>query len=152
LVLDPNDRILLVRFEFPDHGVWATPGGGVEPGEPDEPALRRELAEELGLHDFELGPQLWFRTHWQVGERRAGPTDRGLPGRVAAFEPEPELTPEQLRDEGVHGMRWWTPEELGVVGALRPAPTPRARGRPAPGRPAGRGRRRRRLTTRASGS
>src|SRR5262245_4011159 len=43
VVLDPDDRTLLVRFVFPDHEVWATPGGGVERGEPDEPALRREL-------------------------------------------------------------------------------------------------------------
>jgi TDG/mug DNA glycosylase family protein len=112
VVLDPGERILLVRFVFPDHEVWAAPGGGVEPGEPDEPALRRELAEECGLHDFELGPQLWFRTHWQLGTTRAGQTDRFFLVRVGPFEPAPELTPEQLRGEGVHGMRWWTPAEL----------------------------------------
>ncbi|MFM7686187.1 MAG: NUDIX domain-containing protein, partial [Actinomycetota bacterium] len=33
LVLDPDDRILMVRFEFPDAGTrWALPGGGIEPG------------------------------------------------------------------------------------------------------------------------
>jgi TDG/mug DNA glycosylase family protein len=114
VLLDPADRLLLVRFVFPDREVWAPPGGGVEAGEPDEPALRRELAEECGLCEFDLGPQLWFRTHWQLGERWGGQTDRYFLVRAPAFEPTPELTAEQLRAEGVDGMRWWTPAELAV--------------------------------------
>ena len=35
LVLDPDERIALVRFDFPDRTVWAAPGGGVEEGEDD---------------------------------------------------------------------------------------------------------------------
>src|SRR5215216_2278932 len=33
LVLDPADRVLLVRFQWPDKTVWAPPGGGIESGE-----------------------------------------------------------------------------------------------------------------------
>ena len=33
-----------------DPGVWSTWGGGVEPGETLEDAVRRELAEEGGYH------------------------------------------------------------------------------------------------------
>ncbi len=127
VVLDADARILLVRFVFPDREVWAPPGGGVEPGEPDEPALKRELAEECGLYDFELGPQLWYRTHWQLGERWGGQTDRYFLVRAPAFEPTPELTAEQLRAEGVDGMRWWTPAVL-AASTERFAP-------PAPARP-----------------
>ena len=44
LILDPEDRVLLVRFEFPNTGrKWALPGGGVEADETDHDALRREL-------------------------------------------------------------------------------------------------------------
>ena len=67
VVLDPDDRVLLARIVFPS-GVelWATPGGGVEPGESDEHALRRELAEEVGLDEFELGPLVWRRVQdWE---------------------------------------------------------------------------------------
>ena len=46
VVVDPDDRVLLVRFEFPHWIGWATPGGGVDSGETDEAAIRRELAEE----------------------------------------------------------------------------------------------------------
>src|SRR5262245_37208953 len=47
VVLDDHDRVLLVRFENAASGEvwWATPGGGVEDGESDENALRRELLE-----------------------------------------------------------------------------------------------------------
>jgi 8-oxo-dGTP pyrophosphatase MutT (NUDIX family) len=55
LVLDPDDCVLLVHFAFPPCP-WAAPGGGLDPRESDEHALRRELAEEVGLDEFELGP------------------------------------------------------------------------------------------------
>ena len=32
LVLDPDERIALVRFDYPDRTVWAAPGSGVEEG------------------------------------------------------------------------------------------------------------------------
>ena len=63
VLLDPDDRVLLVRFEFPTVTVWATPGGGQEPGEDDEATLRRELDEELGLDGLQIGPHVWDRLH-----------------------------------------------------------------------------------------
>jgi hypothetical protein len=32
--------------------------------------------------------------------------------RTGRFEPEPHLSPEQLRAEYVFGVRWWTLEEI----------------------------------------
>ena len=64
LVLDPDERIALVRFDYPDRSVWAAPGGGVEEGEDDAATLARELREELGLELVEpLGRCVWVRTH-----------------------------------------------------------------------------------------
>jgi nucleoside triphosphatase len=61
------------RDVFP--GEWGLPGGGIEPGETVEEALRREIAEEVGLEVQEVEP-LFFSDGTYVktspeGERRA---------------------------------------------------------------------------------
>ena len=114
LVIDPDQRVLLVRFEFPNVSVWGTPGGGVEPEEESEQALRRELREELGLTDVVIGRHIWERTQiipflsglWD------GQHDRYFVVETDAFEPAPDLTWEQLNAEYLFEMRWWTADEL----------------------------------------
>lgn len=68
VVLDGDDRVLLLRFEFVSRlhevaGLWATPGGAVEEGEGELDALGRELAKEVGLREPEISPLIWTRTH-----------------------------------------------------------------------------------------
>jgi mutator protein MutT len=51
-VIIRKGKIFLQRRPLDDEnfgGYWECPGGGVEPGETDEEALRRELKEELGV-------------------------------------------------------------------------------------------------------
>jgi len=114
VLLDPEDRILLVRFEFPARTVWATPGGGIEPGETAEAAIRRELEEEAGLTAFELGPVIWTRLHIIpfIGGQWDGQREQYHLVRVPAFEPQPRLTWAELNREYVFGIRWWTVAEL----------------------------------------
>lgn len=114
-MLDPDDRILLVRFVFPNTGErWALPGGGMEPGERDHDALHRELAEELGLTDVEIGPHVWDRLHIIpfIDGRWDGQRERIYLVRTPAFEPAPRLTWEQLHAEYVFDIRWWHPGDL----------------------------------------
>jgi len=115
LVLDPDDRVLMVRFEFPDAGTrWALPGGGIEPGESPTDALRRELDEELGLPDVEIGPHVWDRLHVIpfIDGKWDGQRERIHLVRAPAFEPQPRLSWDELRAEYLFEVRWWHLHEL----------------------------------------
>jgi 8-oxo-dGTP pyrophosphatase MutT (NUDIX family) len=112
LVVDDRDRVLLVRFEFPGWVGWATPGGGVNPDESDDAAARRELAEEVGLAGFVLGPQIWTRTHLLELDDWDGQAERYYLVRTPTFRPAPRLSWPELNAEHVTAVRWWTLEEL----------------------------------------
>jgi TDG/mug DNA glycosylase family protein len=111
LVLDEQGRTLLVQFRDDNGQVWwATPGGGIDEGEDVEVALRRELAEELGLDDFELGPEIWTREHtfaWRGDILRQ--RERIWLVEIPHHEPAPRV---DLAAELVADVRWWTPDEL----------------------------------------
>ena len=115
MLLTPTGSVLLVRFEFPTGTVWALPGGGLDPGEDHRTALRRELIEEVGLHDADIGPHIWTREHvipfidgmWD-GQR----DQYHLVQAEAPFDPQPALSWEQLREERLHELRWWSIDEI----------------------------------------
>ena len=112
LLVDADDRIMLVQYENPaTHATWwGTPGGGIEPGEDHQTALRRELREELGLEEFDAGPLVW--THERTfpwAQRLMHQVNDVYLVRVDAHEPQPTI---DLAEEGVAGYRWWTMEEI----------------------------------------
>ena len=59
VVLNRSRKLLLCKMA-PDRGVfpgqWGLPGGGVEPNEKIENALRRELIEEIGIEVTDIEP------------------------------------------------------------------------------------------------
>ena len=111
-LVDPADRILLVQFHS---RVWGTPGGGADPGETAEQTLRRELAEEVGLTRFELGPCIWLREHAFELPGHCGQRDRIHVVRCPAFDPQPLADP---AIEGITEVRWWTRDELDASTAI----------------------------------
>lgn len=124
LIIDDDDRVLLVRFVFPS-GIeaWALPGGGLEDGETDEVGLRRELYEELGLVDVAIGPHIWSREHViPMVTGHDGQRERVHAIHIPHFEPAPTIGWERLRAEFVHEMRWWTADEIQAAVDTRFAP------------------------------
>jgi len=125
LLLDPADRLLLIAYEAsrdvdpsrPGHRrFWYTPGGGLEPGEDHITAARRELMEEAGIADAQIGPcvavqsgpvtifRLHALTHARFFLARA-PSDRIDTANLAATEHDPVLD-----------VCWWPLDALAASG------------------------------------
>lgn len=112
-VVDERERILLLRYGDGYSDWWVPPGGGREPGESDEQTVRRELEEEVGLVDLELGPLLWELSGWTLDEPGFGSfLSRVYLVRVDRFEP-PHLTE-------AHELRWFSRRELDSVSTRPP--------------------------------
>lgn len=118
VLLDPQDRILLLHGHEPSDPAddwWFTPGGGLEGDETREAAALRELAEETGITDVELGPVLWQRQcSFPFDGRRWDQDEWFFLGRTTQTVTVPGgLT--ELEKRSVAGLRWWTSAELSAA-------------------------------------
>jgi len=117
VLFDDRDRVLLFFYrdlrEPMDPGYWYLPGGGMEPGESPQDAVRRELREEVGIEAAELGRVIHqvrgvtFRHDGRVFEQDEW--------HVVGWWPDGRLGATQGDDaeaESVAAHRWWSIEEL----------------------------------------
>jgi ADP-ribose pyrophosphatase YjhB (NUDIX family) len=58
VVLDKDNRILMVKQHHEDKDIWMVPGGGIEEGESSMAAAIREMNEETGM-EVEIGRMIW---------------------------------------------------------------------------------------------
>jgi 8-oxo-dGTP pyrophosphatase MutT (NUDIX family) len=123
VIVDDASSILLVCFDLPQGPLWAAPGGGIEAGETAEAAIRRELIEEVGIYDADVGPIIWTRTHvFPLSPDFDGQQEVFFLVRSNRALGRPSMTPDELRAEGLAGSRWWTSDQLRSASGDRFAP------------------------------
>ena len=119
LLLDDADRLLLfcgVDPHIPDVRFWFTPGGGVEGAESLLDAARRELQEETGCADVELGPPVWTRrSDFDFEGERIRQDETYFVARVGSWEVDTAGFTD-LEQRAVLWHRWWTLDELRATG------------------------------------
>jgi 8-oxo-dGTP pyrophosphatase MutT (NUDIX family) len=114
LLLDEQRRLLLMRGVRPENGraFWFPAGGGLHDDEDAREAAVREVAEETGLTDVPLGPEVWRRRHfftWRGVEWDQ--RERWFIAWVAHFQPDGDGMTETEKAE-ISAFRWWTLEEM----------------------------------------
>ena len=112
VIVDDSGRYLVAKRAAHKHqgGCWEFPGGKVDPGESEEQALTRELAEEIGLTPTQQRPLLsvchdygdrrillsaWLVTSFLPGPRLSQPEPNhlvGLEGQPLLWVSAAELT------------------------------------------------------------
>ena len=112
ILITPTDEVLLMRIRAPgrDECFWITPGGGMESGETMDRCLKRELEEELGLRQFDVGPLVWLRQHtFNWGGERIRQSERYYIVQVERFEPKMS---DAVEAQVLQQFRWWSMPEL----------------------------------------
>lgn len=102
--------MLLIHFVLPNMSFWATPGGGMEPGETPLAAARREVREELGIDVTLEGP-----VHKAVGifEFEGVLMENTDNFFVGAWDGIPRLFgATETESAALTQARWWTIDEI----------------------------------------
>jgi ADP-ribose pyrophosphatase YjhB (NUDIX family) len=116
ILLDPGDRVLLMRYDDapPAGRHWATPGGGLNPGEDYPEAALRELAEETGWTDIPLLGEA-ARCEQPLATRDGRPLvqrERLYLARTSVPGRRIEGVAAMHASDGIAAWRWWTLAEL----------------------------------------
>jgi 8-oxo-dGTP diphosphatase len=106
VIRDEYGRMLLIRRGHePAKGLWSIPGGRIEPGESDEQAVVREVAEETGLA-VTCGPLLG-------SVERPGPGDTVFDIRDYAAYPLPRAV--ATAGDDATDVRWVTDDQADAM-------------------------------------
>lgn len=123
VLFDDQGRVLLLEASDPvDPGKgswWELPGGGIEAGESSAEAAVRELHEETGIDQVDVGPCVWRQhSRFTFAGINFDQQERIHVAHVRPGGPVPDVTSyrpaglEALEVMAFKGQRWWEPAEL----------------------------------------
>jgi len=121
LVVNSRGEILLFRFEpkFGPHTgqvFWATPGGGLEPGEDYRTAALRELHEEVGLLLEDVGREIAKRiAQFALSSGEFVEADERYFLVKVDEHAVSDVNWTKLEQEEISAYRWWTQAEVQVT-------------------------------------
>jgi 8-oxo-dGTP pyrophosphatase MutT (NUDIX family) len=114
LLLDNRDRLLLIKWREPvtEREFWEPPGGATLEGESFEAAVSREVAEETGFADIDVGDCVKeFDRRFIWAGRQFNCVERYFLCRLVS---DAWITPrlDEIEEPGFVETRWWPREEL----------------------------------------
>ena len=117
IVLDEENRILMVKHDHPERTVWMVPGGGIEEGESSAQAAAREVLEETGLQ-VEIGGLIWHVEEVsERGQRFVNFFRATVTGGQMKLGRDPELGDS---DQVLADIRFMSREEVAALDNLYP--------------------------------
>jgi 8-oxo-dGTP pyrophosphatase MutT (NUDIX family) len=119
IVLDPDERVLLFRYDDgpPNGPHWSTPGGGLNPGESYRDGAQRELIEETGWTDVPVGQEVVHSRELVMdyaGKIVRQQEQLFLARITQARRPVLDVAGMHASD-GIVAWRWWTLPELDIA-------------------------------------
>ena len=118
VIMDDENRVLVVCQHHEDKDIWMVPGGGIEEGEDTLQACIREVMEETGL-EIEVGDLLWHVE--EVSPGRGQRFVNFFMGRLVGGHMHLGADPEFDEDHQVlREVRFMTKEELQAVEHVYP--------------------------------
>lgn len=118
ILVDEENRILMVRQNHDGKNIWMVPGGGVEEGENSRDAGAREMLEETGLK-VKMGKLLWHveEVSRQRGQRFVNFFLAEPEGGTLKLGKDPELGEDR---QVLREVRFMSREEISGLEGLYP--------------------------------
>ena len=118
IVLDPDDRVLLFRYDDgpPNGRHWSTPGGGLNRGESYQAGALRELVEETGWTDVPLGGEVYsHEIVMRYGRAIVRQREHFFLARVQTPCREVADVAGMHAADEIAAWRWWTLPEIATA-------------------------------------